>query len=200
MDFYSAIQSAPGCGHIAPQSLAHFAPQRETHKTLERITENEPTETNTLALNQNNNRSNGNNHDFHVQAGRERISEMYDVLLQQHTTLKQKHEQLKTDFASLAETVQVLGAQSSCNQAQGSTVSTLDATGHGRHAQAKSSVHVQSREAQNAKMDLISRCNKLQEQLQQVHESNSDLVKRHLSLQEQFQQVHASKSDLMQQN
>lgn len=50
MDFYAAIQSAPGYGHIAPQSLAQFAPQGKTHEKLEKKMEKENTETDRLGL------------------------------------------------------------------------------------------------------------------------------------------------------
>ena len=50
MDFFSAIQSAPGYGHIAPQSLAQFAPQSTACRgnKLDKILENETIEANAL--------------------------------------------------------------------------------------------------------------------------------------------------------
>jgi chromosome segregation ATPase len=95
------------------------------------------------------------------------------ALQQQHTALRDQHEKLKKHFASLTETVQVLGDQSSQTT---------------RVAQ----------QAQESKLDMIGRESKLQEQLKQVHSSKLELSQRHSCLQEQFNKLKVTAQTLSQ--
>lgn len=93
-------------------------------------------------------------------------------LQQQYDTLKDQHERLKKHFASLTETVHVLGDQS---------VQTT------RIAQ----------QTQNLKSDMLSQNAKLQQQLKQAQEAHTDLNNRYNRLQEHFKQTQGSKLDLL---
>ena len=150
-------------------------------------------------------------------------TEKYNTLQQQHTSLKDQHEKLKKHFASLTETVQVLGDQSSqttrvAQQAQDSKLELIN-----KHLKVESTLQEQLQHARdlNTKLnlELTNSQTKLQEQLQHVHalkfDSTSkptvklqeqlqqandlklDLINRHTKLQEQLQQAHESKADLL---
>ena len=87
--------------------------------------------------------------------------------------LREQHEQLKKHYASLKDTVQVLGDQASQTT---------------RVAQ----------QAQDSKLEMISRQSKLQEQLQQVHNSKLELSQRHSDLQVQFDKLKVTSQTLHQ--
>jgi chromosome segregation ATPase len=103
------------------------------------------------------------------------ISEKYDTLHEQYLTLKDQHDKLKKQFASLTETVQVLGDQSSHTT---------------KIAQ----------QAQDMKLDMVNQCAKLHEQLQLENNSKSELSIRNTNLQEQVKQANGMNSELNKQN
>jgi chromosome segregation ATPase len=150
-------------------------------------------------------------------------TEKYNTLQQQHASLKDQHEKLKKHFASLSETVQVLGDQSSqttrvAQRAQDSKLELIN-----KHLKVESTLQEQLQHARdlNTKLnlELTNSQTKLQEQLQHVHalkfDSTSkptvklqeqlqqandlklDLINRHTKLQEQLQQAHESRVDLL---
>jgi DNA repair exonuclease SbcCD ATPase subunit len=91
----------------------------------------------------------------------------------QHSTLREQNETLKRHCASLTETVQVLGDQSS-------------------------QTTMVAQQAQKSKLDMIGRQSKLQEQLQQMHSSKVELSQRHSDLQEQFNKLKVTSQTLSQ--
>lgn len=206
MDFYSAIQSTAGRENtIVLQSLAHFTPRmtndikiKGTDYNIQNGTQSQyRSETSTPICCQGDFQN-----DLHARAEMLIKSDTgrYDILLQQHSTLKEQHEKLKKNFASLSETVQVLGDQSSqttrvAQQAQDSKLELIS-----RHSKVESRLQEQLQQAQDLKLDLLNRHTKLQEQLNQAHDSKAELLKLHSSLQEQLQQAHKCKAGLMAQN
>ena len=96
----------------------------------------------------------------------------FQALQQQYDTLKDQHEKLKKHFASLSETVHVLGEQS--------TQTTKVA-----------------QQTQNLKSDMLGQNAKLQQQLKLAQDAHTDLNNRYNMLQEHFKQTQGSKLGLL---